>query len=150
AAFPEGSFHPGKNERSIAMHPLPEIFEVVNNRTTERPVRRISGRSLAHTHLTRRQRAELAADLVEGRVEIRPTTKQAADLTGVPPAEVTKARRANGNGKSRRPSSKATETLADHIARSSPAERIEAARTLGPSLIWDSMIDPVITEQGNA
>jgi hypothetical protein len=36
------------------------------------------------------------------------------------------------------------ESLADHIARSSPTERIEAARTVGVDVIWDSMIAPVI------
>jgi len=121
--------------------------EVANSTSTpQRPVRRISGQYLARAHLSRRQRAELAAALVDGSVEIfPPTTKQAAMLAAVPVVEVTKVRR---NGKPKRSSSKDTETLAEHIARSSLAERIEAARALGVHIVWDTMVAPVIaTEQ---
>jgi hypothetical protein len=38
------------------------------------------------------------------------------------------------------------ESLAQHIARSSPAERLEAARVLGIENVWDQMIAPVIAE----
>jgi hypothetical protein len=66
-------------------------------------------------------------------------------LAAVPVVEVTKVRR---NGKPKRSSSKDTETLAEHIARSSLAERIEAARALGVHIVWDTMVAPVIaTEQ---
>jgi len=116
----------------------------------ERPVRRIRGQFLARAHLSRRQRAKIAADLVEGTAVIAPPTiRQAAMVAGVPVVEVTKARR-NGNGKSRRSSSKAAETLAQHIARSSLAERIEAARTVGVDVVWDSMISPVIATERTA
>ena len=53
------------------------------------------------------------------------------------------ARRANGYGNGHgKPRN--GETLAEHIARSSSAERVEAARTVGIDALWDSMILPVI------
>lgn len=111
--------------------------------------RRVSGQYLARAHLNRRQRAELAAALVDGSVEIfPPTARQAAMLAAVPVVEVTRMRR---NGKPRRSSPKATETLAQHIMRSSLAERIEAAHAVGVDVVWDTMVAPVIaTDQGSA
>jgi hypothetical protein len=38
------------------------------------------------------------------------------------------------------------ESLAEHIARSSPAERLEAGRVVGPALVWDEMICPVLSD----
>jgi hypothetical protein len=38
------------------------------------------------------------------------------------------------------------ETLAEHIRRSSPTERLAAARSIGPAELWDSMISPVVEE----
>jgi hypothetical protein len=38
------------------------------------------------------------------------------------------------------------ETLAEHIARSSPTERLAAAKIIGPAELWDSMISPVVEE----
>jgi hypothetical protein len=106
---------------------------------------RITGQYLARAHLSRQQRAELAAALVDGSVEIfPPTVKQAAILAGVPAFEVSRARHAKGNGHRKRSSPKATETLAEHIMRSSLAERIEAARAVGVDLVWDSMVSPLI------
>lgn len=69
--------------------------------------------------------------------------RQSAALVGVPTLDVTKARRANGNGNGK-PSSD-SETLADHIARSSPAERVAAARTVGVEALWSTMIEPIVT-----
>jgi len=130
----------------------PEIPEVVNSTNTpQRPVRRVSGQYLARAHLTRKQKAELAAALIDGSAEIfPPTVKQAAMLVAVPVVEVTKARR-NGKPKRDGSSNTPTETLAEHIARSSLAERIEAARAIGIDVVWDTMIAPVIaTEQDSA
>jgi hypothetical protein len=123
--------------------------ETVNSTSaTERSVRRISGQYLARAHLTRKQRAELAAALVEGSVEVSPpTVKQAAMLAAVPLVYVTKVRR-NGKPKRNGSSSTPTETLAEHIARSSVAERIEAARAVGVDLVWDTMVAPVIGQRG--
>jgi len=108
--------------------------------------RRVTGQYLARAHLSRKQRAQLAADLSNGTLEIVPlTTRQAAMVAGVPERDVTRAWRAkringhaNGNGH---------ESLARHIARSSAAERLEAARTVGPAEIWDTFIVPACSEE---
>jgi len=125
-------------------------YPETGNSTSVHPTHRIRGQYLARARLSRKQRAQIAADLVDGTAVISPfTAKQAATLANVPPVEVTKVRRANGNGK--RSSPKSTESLAEHIRRSSLAERIEAARAVGVDAIWDSMISPVITaEQASA
>src|SRR5262249_48591964 len=73
-----------------------------------------------------------------------PTAKQAVMLVAVPVVEVTRVRR---NGKPKRSAPRTTETLAEHIARSSPAERIEAARTVGVDLVWDTMVAPVVATE---
>jgi hypothetical protein len=36
------------------------------------------------------------------------------------------------------------ESLADHLARSTPEEMADAARRIGVGVIWDRMIDPLI------
>jgi hypothetical protein len=38
-----------------------------------------------------------------------------------------------------------SETLAAHFARATRAERLEAAREIGVTAIWDDMIDPLLT-----
>ena len=69
--------------------------------------------------------------------------KQAAAIARVPVLDVTKHRR---NGK-RRNGRNGHQTLADHFARSTPAERAEAGRVVGLDVVWDQMISPVIDEQ---
>ena len=123
-------------------------LETANSTSTTKPVRPVSGQYLARAHLSRKQRAELAAALVDGSVEIfPPTAKQAAMLVAVAVVEVIRVRR---NGKPKRSAPRTTETLAEHIARSSPAERIEAARTVGVDLVWDTMVAPVIATERTA
>jgi hypothetical protein len=138
------------------MSQYPKFRSPVNLASPDRPVR-IRGQYLARCRLSRNRLAKIAADLVEGRAEVGPlTVRQAAKITRVPIADVTAARRANANanananGNGHHKPKHNGETLAAHIARSSPAERIEAARTVGVSLIWDSMIDPVITADQTA
>jgi hypothetical protein len=107
----------------------------------------VTGQYLAKAHLTRRQRARLAADLANGAAELHPlTVKQAAALARVPELEVSMARRNGkpGNGGNGR---NGHETLAEHIARSSAAERLAAARVIGPAEIWDSMVEPIVSEE---
>jgi hypothetical protein len=66
-------------------------------------------------------------------------------LFGVPRRLLAKHLRArNGNGGSA--DSRKRETLAEHIARSSSVERIEAARAIGLGVIWDTMISPACDE----
>jgi hypothetical protein len=118
--------------------------------TTERPVRRVTGQFVARARLTRQQRAELAADLADGSVQILPpTAKQAAMLVAVPVVEVTRVRR-TGKPKSIGSSKAPIESLAEHLARSSPAELQEAARVFGIQVIWDFMIAPVIAAEQTA
>lgn len=112
------------------------------------PPRRMTGQYLARAHLNRRQRARIAADLANGVAAIHPlTVKQAAALARVPVLDVSRTRlngkpRVNGNGRSNGHG----ETLADHIARSSAAERLAAARIIGAGELWDSMISPIVSE----
>ena len=105
----------------------------------------VTGQYLARAHLNRRQRARLAADLANGAAAIHPlTVKQAAALARVPVSRT----RFNGKPrvKSNGQSNGHAETLAMHIARSSPTERLAAARIIGPAELWDSMISPVVSE----
>jgi hypothetical protein len=106
----------------------------------------ITGQYLAKAHLTYRQCVKLAAALSTGAAVLSPMTiGQAASLVGVPVADVSRARRRNGkpgtghNGHA--------ETLADHLVRSSAAERVEAARRYGVDRVWDHMISPVLAEE---
>jgi hypothetical protein len=106
----------------------------------------VTGQYLAKAHLSRRQRAKLAADLSTGVAMISPlTVKQAAAIAGVPVLDVTKARRRNGKPNGRLNGH--GETLAEHLARSSPVERLEAARILGIEAVWDQMISPIVSEE---
>jgi hypothetical protein len=105
----------------------------------------VTGQYLAKAHLTRRQRARLAAELSKGTAVVAPlTVKQAAAVVRVPVLDVTEARRNGkpGNGRATGPA----ETLAECFARSSAAERLEAARVIGPAALWDSMISPIVDE----
>ena len=38
-------------------------------------------------------------------------------------------------------------TLADRLANATPSERTEAAARLGPAVVWDQMISPLIDEE---
>jgi hypothetical protein len=69
---------------------------------------RVTGQYLARAHLSRQQRAKLAAALANGTAVISPlTAQQSAAMARVPVADVTKVRR-NGNGpKPRRRSGRA-------------------------------------------
>jgi hypothetical protein len=53
----------------------PKVLEAVNSTSIpQRPVRRVSGQYVARAHLSRQQRAELAAALTDGSVEMFPLT----------------------------------------------------------------------------
>jgi hypothetical protein len=109
----------------------------------------VNGRGIRHRHLNRYQRARLAADLATGALMLYPLgASYACRLLSASPAlvrEHLKARRAtdkphssgNGNGAS-------GETLAEHLVRSTPAERSAAATALGAATVWDEMIIPLI------
>jgi hypothetical protein len=92
----------------------------------------VTGRNLAHGKRTARQRAALAAGLVNGRIILTPwTVTQAAVVCDVSYPLIAAAL---GRGHQ--------ESLAAHIARSTPTERAEAAREVGTDLIWEDMCLP--------
>lgn len=110
---------------------------------------RVTGQWLARAHLSREQRARLAARLSNGTAEIYPlTVGQAAAIARVSVLDVT--RRRGRTGKRRNGHANGHETLADHIRRSSPAERLDAARVVGPEELWQTMVCPAAEEERTA
>jgi hypothetical protein len=102
--------------------------------TPQEPARHVSGIFLARNHMNARDRACLAAGIVDERVKIRNlTVAQVARLCRVSAPYVAAAR-----------SRAKPESLAEHFARSTPDEWRECARAIGPAKIWDSMITPLI------
>jgi hypothetical protein len=145
-------------------------FNRVSNGTSTTP--QIAGRSLAHLKRNAVERAFLGADLVDGLVcLVRPTIPQVSWLVGVNRTYIAAALGVGDNPDTRVailegyvplivppappvPPAKPVrfgdsvrwgESLAEHIARSTPAERAEAALEVGPGTIWDSMIVPSIS-----
>jgi hypothetical protein len=118
------------------------------NRST-RPVRPINGRGLKHLKLDVYQRANLAAHCVSGVAPLQPSIEQARFLFDVPWSLLSKHLRArNGNGSNgKRKPRPTSESLAEHILRVTPAERLAAARIIGVDTVWDEMIAPVIAAE---
>lgn len=109
----------------------------------------ITGQFAARAHLTRRQRAQLAADLADGSVVVFPlTVGQAAFVAKATACDTSRTRRRkhrrNGNGVH---PGEHHESLAAHLGRATPDELIAAARVLGVDRISDQMIAPVIAEE---
>jgi hypothetical protein len=116
----------------------------------------VTGRNIAHGHRTVNERAFLAGDMKRGRVSpIELTIKQCAMLcrvcvpyvaAAVAIADDSDARAAVLAG--RLPllavAKAGTETLAEHFVRSTPNELLEAARVIGPAVLWDRMISPLV------
>jgi hypothetical protein len=69
---------------------------------------------------------------------------------GVSPPTILKAVRelGNGAGGNGKPKGRAAR-LAEHLLRSTPGERRKAARVLGPNVIWDEMVEPLIDPPHN-
>src|SRR5262249_52050175 len=134
-AFPMDVYHP--------------IAPATTPLATREAVKTVTGQFVARAGLHRQTRARWAAAASLGSAVVFPlTVKQAAALFGVPVLAVTEARKRHSNGKRHRsgkgngkPAGEA-ESLAAHIARSSPAERVEAAQAIGLGVIWDTMISP--------
>ena len=86
------------------------------------PARFVSGKGLPHSKLNKRARAQLAADIVAGKVIVRNfTMKQAAAIASVSVPYVFACRNGgNGNG-----------SLADRLVQASTQERLAAIRTVG-------------------
>jgi hypothetical protein len=101
----------------------------------DEPTHHVSGQYLAKNRLNARDRARLAAGIVNERVKIRNlTVGQVARLCRVSVPYVADARK---------PPAK-PESLSEHFARSTPDERLECARTIGPAAVWDHMIAPLV------
>ena len=114
------------------------MFNYNGNSHSATPARSVTGQYLARTHMSKWGRARLAADIIAGKAEItRLTDKQIAALCGISVAYVYAAR----NGKKPKP------TLADMLASASPSERVEAAARLGPAVVWDTMISPLLDQE---
>lgn len=117
----------------------------------------ITGRSLAHAKRSVPERAFLAADLHRNRVDlVCPTIKQAAYLAGVCVPYATAAVAIADNRAARAAvlagdctlmdaaKAVAPESLAEHFARATPTEWLECARMVGPAIVWDHMIAPLV------
>jgi hypothetical protein len=90
----------------------------------------------------------MAIAILEGRLTVAsPRLLQVARLCNVPPAKIRLALRERNSKRTNGQSNGHAETLAEHITRSSPAERAAAARIVGPAALWDTMIIPVISEE---
>jgi hypothetical protein len=116
----------------------------------------ITGRGIARSDHSKPARAFLAADLHLGHVVLTaPTIVQSALLAGVSRNCVHQALNVSDPKTRKRvitgelslwaaakPAN--DETLAAHLARSSPEEWVEAARAIGVARIWDEMLEPAI------
>jgi hypothetical protein len=117
----------------------------------------ISGRNLAHAHRSIPERARVAAGLHLNRLMLTsPTVKQCAALVGVcvpyvaaaveiidDPDACEAVLSGDINIIDAAKAAKA-ETLAEHFARTTPDEWLEAARVIGPARVWDHMIAPLV------
>ena len=123
------------------------------------PVPTITGRNLAHGKRPTNERALIGADLHLNRVElVSPTIKQCARLAGVcvpyvaaavviATAENQAARAAVLAGdETILDVAKAVtpESLSEHFRRAPQSEWLECARAIGPAVIWDRMIAPLV------
>jgi hypothetical protein len=89
-----------------------------------------------------RQRAAVAAMLVNGTVPPSPpTVAAAARICRTSPYLVRRALNGgqNGNGK--------TPSLTEHLLHSTLAERVDAARAFGLARLWDEMVMPAMNEE---
>lgn len=91
------------------------------------------------------ERSDLAAKTYVQQLPIEaPTLEQVAFAYRVSAASV--RRRLNGSGKPG--NGRNAETLAEHLIRSAPSERLEAARALGVDKMWDEMVAPLVAGGG--
>jgi hypothetical protein len=120
---------------------------ISNVPVTSTPIRTVSGRSLVHWKLTKRDKRRLALEILAGHVSVTAfTVRQAAALVGLDVDYIRTTRNGGNGGNGHRPEPKPP-SLADMLAKASPDERAEAAARLGPAVIWDSMVAPLIDEE---
>lgn len=123
----------------------------------DEPTPTITGRNLARAKRSIPELALVGADLHLNRLAlIRPTVKQSAHLVGVCVPYVA-AGIAIADDQAARAGvlagdcaimdaakAVAPESLAEHFARATPTEWLECARMVGPAVIWDRMIAPLV------
>jgi hypothetical protein len=100
---------------------------------------RVTGQSIAKAHWSPRKRARLAAKWRSGLIDVKATTKLAAEVFGVSlPLVLEEIAKVNGAKLA------APESLAEQFSRATPAEWLECARVVGPAVVWDRMIAPLV------
>jgi hypothetical protein len=117
----------------------------------------IVGLALARSELPAFRRAFRAADLVTGQLRlVNPTVRQASAVCEVSAPYTYAALRVTDRDlraaieAGRKPLISTSnrrqkpETLAAHFARSTTDEWLEAARVIGPAIVWDRMIAPLV------
>jgi hypothetical protein len=103
--------------------------------TPQDPARCVTGQYLCKNRLSARDRARLAAGIIDGQIKVQNlTVRQTAKLCRVCEPYVAAVRR----------QPPVPESLAEHFARATPAEWLEAARTIGVGAVWDRMIAPLV------
>jgi hypothetical protein len=122
------------------------------------PTPTITGRNAAHGKRSVAERSFVGADLHIGCTAlVSPTIKQAAAIMKVSVPYVMAAIELADNKAARTAvlagkitmldavkSVASGETLAEHFARTGPAEWLEAARIIGPDIVWDTMVLPTL------
>lgn len=128
-------------------------------RQLKEPFAAVTGRNLAHAQRSTAERALIGADLHCGYIGlIKPTIKQCSALVdvcvpcvaaGVTIVDDQAARAAALAGdltilEAAKAAAQPTETLAEHILRSSPEELKKAGATIGVGTVFDTMVVPNI------
>ena len=113
------------------------IYRIQNGSTTG--TRKITGQYLARNRLGKRARARLVNDIRGGRLEVTNlTVRQAAYLCRVSVPSYTYY------AKAIRKPSPAPETLVELFRHSTPEQLLACARAVGPAVVWDKMIAPLV------
>jgi hypothetical protein len=99
--------------------------------------------SLAHSKLTRQQRLGIGVALAKGHAVLDGETlthSVIAAVLGIPLSALTKALAQHNDGPRRR-----CPDLCELLKSASPEQRLQAAKVLGPSVVWDQMVQPLVS-----
>jgi hypothetical protein len=110
----------------------------------DEPPRLVTGQYLAKNWLSARERAQLAADIIAGRIKIDASTLTIGQVITLARANVhhVNAVRFPDRVKRGQKAVAPEPTLAERFARATPSERLNCARAVGPAAVWDQMIVP--------
>jgi hypothetical protein len=120
------------------------MLDIISSSSPSAIPLKVTGQAIAKSHWSPRRRAFLAAKWHSGQVTIEPTVKLAAEVFGV---SVLLVNAAIADAEYKRWLSEQdspSESLTEHLKRSTPDEWLEAARAIGPAAIWDRMIAPIL------